>query len=79
MSTFVIGSIYVTCTAGDGGRLFLIYIQRVNVQRSDGKYEPPVDAVCMSPAAVRVRVPMARVDEGVFERSADVLSRQSCH
>lgn len=40
---------------------------------------PPVDAVCVSPAAVRVRVPVASVDEGVFEWSADVLCRQTRH
>ena len=38
-------------------------------------YEP-VYAVCVSPAPVGVRVPVPRVDEGVFERSADVVGRQ---
>lgn len=33
----------------------------------------------MAPAAVRVRVPVARVDERVLERSADVLGRQTGH
>lgn len=39
----------------------------------------PVDVIRVSPAAVRVRVPVSSVDEGVFERSADVLRGQSGH
>lgn len=39
-------------------------------------YEP-VYAVCVSPAPVRVRVSVPSVDERVFERSADVVGRQT--
>lgn len=39
----------------------------------------PVDVICVSPAPVRVRVPVSSVDEGVFERAADVLRGQTGH
>lgn len=39
----------------------------------------PVDVICVSPAAVRVCVSVSSVDEGVFERPADVLRRQTGH
>lgn len=39
----------------------------------------PVDVICVSPAPVRVCVSVSSVDEGVFERSADVLRRQTGH
>ncbi|TNN45033.1 hypothetical protein EYF80_044780 [Liparis tanakae] len=42
-------------------------------------YCGPVDAVRVAPAAVGVRVSVPGVDEGVFERSADVVGGQAGH